>query len=78
MGKASNITCTPLPEACLPGITRRLVMDIAREQNFPLYERRISVAEFHKAEEVFVTGTMGELTPVEIDGRAIGAEKSRH
>ncbi len=35
--------------------------------------RRISLAEFHAADEVFTTGTMGELTPVnEIDGREIG------
>jgi protein-lysine N-methyltransferase EEF2KMT len=35
-------------------------------------ERRISLAEFHAADEVFTTGTMGELTPVnEIDGRKI-------
>ena len=36
-------------------------------------ERRISLAEFHTADEVFTTGTMGELTPVTlIDGRIIG------
>ena len=38
----------------------------------PVVERRISLAEFHSADEVFTTGTMGELTPVtEIDGRKI-------
>lgn len=64
---------TPIPEACLPGITRGLVMGIAREKGLNLHERRISVAEFYKAEEAFVTGTMGELTPVvEIDGRVVG------
>lgn len=35
--------------------------------------RRLSLAEFHSADEVFTTGTMGELTPVTcIDGRTIG------
>jgi branched-chain amino acid aminotransferase len=35
----------------------------------------VSLAEFHRADEVFCTGTMGELVPVrEIDGRTIGAE----
>ena len=64
---------TPLPEACLPGITRGLVMQIAREKDLPLHERRISASEFHTAQEAFVTGTMGELTPVtEIDGRPVG------
>ncbi|MEM7656291.1 MAG: aminotransferase class IV [Bacteroidota bacterium] len=64
---------TPLPEACLPGITRRLVMDIAFANDIPLEERRISQSEFHSADEVFTTGTMGELSPVlELDGRTIG------
>ncbi|MEO1448427.1 MAG: aminotransferase class IV [Bacteroidota bacterium] len=64
---------TPLPEACLPGITRALVMRLAQENGIPLEERRISLAEFHAADEVFTTGTMGELSPVlELDGRQIG------
>lgn len=64
---------TPLPEACLPGITRALVIDLAKENDIVLHERRISLSEFHSADEVFTTGTMGELTPVvEIDGRQIG------
>lgn len=38
-----------------------------------MVERRISLVEFYTADEVFTTGTMGELTPVlEIDGRQIG------
>lgn len=65
---------TPLPEACLPGVTRQVVMDLARREGVPLHERRISLAEFHTAAEVFTTGTMGELTPVlSLDGRTIGA-----
>ncbi|MEM7368003.1 MAG: aminotransferase class IV [Bacteroidota bacterium] len=64
---------TPLPEACLPGITRALIMELVQQHGIPLHERRISVAEFHSADEVFTTGTMGELSPVlEIDGRTIG------
>ena len=64
---------TPLPEACLPGVTRQVVMELARREGIPLEERRISLAEFHSADEVFTTGTMGELSPVlELDGRTIG------
>jgi branched-chain amino acid aminotransferase group I len=64
---------TPLPEACLPGITREIVMGLARQHGIPLAERRISLMEFQTADEVFTTGTMGELTPVlELDGRRIG------
>ena len=46
---------------------------MAKELGIEVVERRISLAEFHAADEVFTTGTMGELTPVrEIDGRPIG------
>jgi branched-subunit amino acid aminotransferase/4-amino-4-deoxychorismate lyase len=58
------------------GVTRATVMDIVRSLGLQLVERRISLAEFHCADEVFTTGTMGELTPVyEIDGRRIGEER---
>lgn len=63
---------TPSAVACLPGITRSLVLELAEALGLPARERAISVSEFYNADEVFVTGTMGELTPVlEIDGRAI-------
>lgn len=71
MCKAGSLH-TPAPDACLHGITRGIVLEIARELNIPAYERRISLTEMYNADEVFVTGTMGELTPVlEIDGRKI-------
>ncbi len=61
---------TPLPDHCLPGITRRTVVELARAHDVPTFERRVSLSEFHAADEVFTTGTMGELAPVvEIDGR---------
>lgn len=63
---------TPHPDACLPGITRKLVLDMAAELGIPAIERNLSLTEFYNADEVFTTGTMGELTPVhEIDGRRI-------
>lgn len=63
---------TPFADACLPGITRALVLEMAEELNIPYTEKNLSVAEFYNADEVFTSGTMGELTPVrEIDGREI-------
>ncbi|MGV3503187.1 MAG: aminotransferase class IV [Adhaeribacter sp.] len=63
---------TPNPDACLPGITRRLVLGMAAELGIPALERNLSLTEFYNADEVFTTGTMGELTPVhEIDGRQV-------
>ena len=64
---------TPIADGCLPGITRKVVLEIAREAEIPTGEARITPAELWAADEVFTTGTMGELSPVlEIDGRAIG------
>ena len=63
---------TPHADACLPGITRGLTISIARELGVELIEKNLSLTEFYNADEVFATGTMGELTPVgEIDGRKV-------
>jgi branched-chain amino acid aminotransferase group I len=63
---------TPHDSSCLPGITRGLVLEICQELNIPAREQNLSLSEFYRADEVFTTGTMGELTRVaEIDGRAI-------
>ena len=63
---------TPFAVSCLPGITRNLVIQICQEQSIPCYEKQLSLSEFYSADEVFTTGTMGELTSVrEIDGRQI-------
>jgi branched-chain amino acid aminotransferase len=68
---------TPHADSCLHGITRGLVIDICRSNNIPVEERNLSLTEFYNADEVFATGTMGELTPVnEIDGRTILNRKS--
>jgi branched-subunit amino acid aminotransferase/4-amino-4-deoxychorismate lyase len=67
---------TPTADHCLPGITRGVVLRLARAHGIPACERRISLAEFHAADEVFTTGTMGELAWVRaVDGRSIGSER---
>lgn len=64
---------TPTADHCLPGITRSVVMQLAGKIAITVRERRISLTEFHTADEVFTSGTMGELAWVrEIDGRKIG------
>lgn len=64
---------TPHADSCVPGITRRLVMELAAELGITLRERNVSLTEAHAAAEMFTTGTMGELSPViELDGRIIG------
>ncbi|XP_048225644.1 branched-chain-amino-acid aminotransferase-like protein 1 isoform X2 [Ricinus communis] len=67
---------TPHADYCLPGITRATVMDLVIKENLVLEERRISLSEFHTADEAWTTGTMGELSPVvKIDGREVGNGK---
>jgi branched-chain amino acid aminotransferase len=67
-----GIVFTPHADACLHGITRGLTIDICKELNIRIEEKNLSLTEFYNADEVFASGTMGELTPVvEIDGRKI-------
>jgi branched-chain amino acid aminotransferase group I len=69
----NGTVCTPHADACLPGLTRQMVIDICHDQGIPVAERNYSLTELYTADEVFTTGTMGELTPVlEADGRVIG------
>lgn len=68
----NGILHTPHADACLPGITRGIILELAAEIGMPVDVRNLSVTEFYNADEVFVTGTMGELAQVSaIDGRAI-------
>ena len=68
-----GVVMTPHADSCLPGLTRAMVLDICRGTGIPAEERNLSLTELYTADEVFTSGTMGELTPVlEADGRVIG------
>ena len=68
-----GVVLTPHADSCLPGITRAGVIRMARDLGLTVVERNLSITEIHTADEVFTTGTMGELSPVlEVDGRRIG------
>lgn len=68
----NGVLYTPFANACLHGITRGLVIEIAKSLGIEIYEKNLSLTEFYSADEVFTSGTMGEMTPVyEIDGRKI-------
>ncbi len=66
---------TPPPTASiLDGITRKSVIQIARDLGIEVIERNIARAELYLADEVFMTGTAAELVPVrEVDDHTIGA-----
>jgi branched-chain amino acid aminotransferase len=60
--------------ACPEGITRGTVLELCRTHAIPHREKDLSLTEVYRADEVFCTGTMGELTSVvRVDGRMIGA-----
>jgi D-alanine transaminase len=54
----------PISNAILAGITRRTVLDIAREEGLRLVERAFSLAEARAAREMFVTSTTSFVMPV--------------
>ncbi|MCY4060759.1 MAG: aminotransferase class IV [Chloroflexi bacterium] len=59
--------------SCPDGITRATVLEICGREGIPHRVKEISLSEVYRADEMFCTGTMGELAPVvELDGRQIG------
>ncbi|BEL08523.1 D-amino acid aminotransferase [Actinoplanes sichuanensis] len=64
---------TPTTAACPEGITRQTVLDLAARHDIPAVVRDVSLTEMYTADEVFCTGTMGEIAAVTtIDGRRVG------
>ncbi|MDF1591824.1 MAG: D-amino acid aminotransferase [Desulfobacterales bacterium] len=62
----------PLTENILPGITRAVVLNCAKEMQLETAERFYGIEELYGAEEVFLTGTTTEVLPiVTIDGKTI-------
>ena len=55
---------TPTPDCFLDGITRRTVIGLAKARGFEVIERAILPEEFARTQEVFLTGTAAEVTPV--------------
>ena len=72
-----NIITPPASSSALEGITRESVMEIAQDQGYKIIEREISRTELYLADEVFLTGTAAEITPViSIDSKEIGNGKA--
>jgi len=64
---------TPRVVACPEGITRAAVLELCHENGIDCEERDLSLAEAYRADEMFCSGTMGELAAVtRVDGRVIG------
>ena len=64
---------TSTTRACPEGVTRQTILDLAADEGIPTEVGDFSLAQLYTADEVFVTGTMGGVTPVvAVDGRSIG------
>jgi branched-chain amino acid aminotransferase len=72
----NNEVWTSTSKYCMNGITRAKVLQVCKENNIPHLEKDFSLFDVYGADEAFVTGTFGGLTPVtKIDGRQIGKGK---
>ena len=68
-----GVTTTPHAHSCPEGITRSTVLELCERHRIPARVADVTLAEVYRAEEIFCTGTMGEIAPVvRIDGRTIG------
>jgi branched-chain amino acid aminotransferase len=75
---ADGVVLTPTTAACPEGITRRTVLELCHANDVPARECDLTPAEVLRADEMFCTGTMGEIAPVtEVDGRPIGTDGTR-
>jgi branched-chain amino acid aminotransferase len=64
---------TPFTVACPEGITRATVLDLCRKHGILNAQRDLSLTDVYRTDEMFCTGTMGELAAVtRVDGRQIG------
>jgi len=72
-----GVICTPPVEAgSLEGITRNLVIKLAKEENLEVVEKNLTKCDLYICDEFFLTGTAAEVIGiVEIDGRTIGEGK---
>lgn len=73
----NNTLYTPYADSCLPGLTRAMILKIACDKKIDNHEKNLSITDLYTADEVFTSGTMGELTPILVaDGRIIGDKKA--
>ena len=74
--KDGEVVTPPVSAGILAGVTRQVVLDLAREDGMAVAERDMSRYDVYTADECFLTGTAAELIPVvRVDGREIGDGK---
>jgi branched-chain amino acid aminotransferase len=70
-----GVVLTPgTADGILEGITRKIIIEMCRAQNLPIFEKTLQRHDLYVADECFLTGTAAEVIPVtKIDGRAIAS-----
>jgi D-alanine transaminase len=66
----------PVDGSVLPGVTRDVVLELAKQTGIPVREEPMTADAFRKADEVFLVGTLSDVMPiVKVDGKPVGAGK---
>ena len=74
--KGGHVATPPLDAGILPGITRKVVVNLAKKLAIPLAEKTITIKQVYAADECFLTGTAAEVIAVtKVDGKLIGDGK---
>ena len=74
--KNGKIITRPLSDLILPGITRKVILEICEEQGIAIEERLFSEEELYELDEIMIAGTGSEVTPVvQINNVAVGNKK---
>jgi len=68
-----NQLLTPGPHGVLPGVTRRLVLQLAAANGIRVREAQVTVEQLHHAEEAFLTSSVVEIVPLRsVNGQPVG------
>lgn len=74
--KNGKVITHPLSNLILPGITRKVILDICKENNVSVEEQALTENELFDLDELFIAGTGSEITPVIlIDEHPVGNKK---
>ena len=66
----------PIDGSVLPGVTRDVVLELAKKNGVSVREEAMTVDAFRRADEVFLVGTLSDVMPiVKVDGKQVGAGK---
>jgi D-alanine transaminase len=72
--REGGLHTAPVGPEILAGVTRHLVLELARKQGLPIREEAITLDQLRSADEVFLTGTTVEVLPVvKVDATVIGS-----